>query len=328
MGVRSGIVAIAAVCVICESFPTKLHAQTGQCGRSHFENAEIKEIAGDGTSMSIADCVQQAPGRYAECICTPLKLAVPDSFKSAMAGSYKVGDHVWADATVVKESAQLSFLQLAPLPSTRVRLFVLSMVGLTLLFLAGVLTGWRPLKLIVGEDNRYSNSKFQMALWFWVLLTTYLAEITFRVSYQGWGLFGAVDIPQNLLVLSGLSAITYGGAKAITTAKADAAAQAQAAAPQNAAIPVKTSLKPGEERFFRDLVQDDYSHFDFGDFQMVVVTLIAVSMYLILVFHSLAFIADTKSISLPDVDTTIPASFGLGQGAYLTKKAAGNVGSS
>jgi len=29
---------------------------------------------------------------------------------------------------------------------------------------------------------------------------------------------------------------------------------------------------------------------------------------------------------LPDVDTTILATFGLGQGAYLTKKAVGEVG--
>jgi len=61
---------------------------------------------------------------------------------------------------------------------------------------------------------------------------------------------------------------------------------------------------------------------------MLIVTLVAVGMYLVLTFHFLGFIANIKSISLPDVDTTILASFGLGQGAYLTKKAAGDLGNS
>ena len=74
-------------------------------------------------------------------------------------------------------------------------------------------------KLIVGQDNRYSNSKFQVALWFWILLSSYLAIVVFRCIYAGWDFFGRVNIPQNLLILSGLSALTYGGAKAITTSK-------------------------------------------------------------------------------------------------------------
>ena len=90
----------------------------------------------------------------------------------------------------------------------------------------------------------------------------------------------------------------------------------------------KNALQPGQERFFRDLVQNDVGGFDFGDFQMLVVTFLAVAMYLILIFHFLGSIDFTKTLTLPDVDTTILAGFGLGQGAYLTKKAAGNVGTS
>jgi hypothetical protein len=61
---------------------------------------------------------------------------------------------------------------------------------------------------------------------------------------------------------------------------------------------------------------------------MLVVTFIAVATYLVLVFHFLGTIETAKAISLPDVDTTLLAAFGLGQGAYLAKKAAGNVGQS
>ncbi len=35
-----------------------------------------------------------------------------------------------------------------------------------------------------------------------------------------------------------------------------------------------------------------------------------------------------RIVSLPDIDTTVLAAFGLGQGAYLTKKAFGNAADS
>ncbi len=177
-------------------------------------------------------------------------------------------------------------------------------------------------------------SKFQVALWSWVAMSTYLATIVFRVWHAGWDFFGAVNIPQNLLVLSGLSAITFGGAKAITTAKADAAAHP--VNPPGVAVPRVANPDPknvnarhaGDERFFQDLLQNDAGDFDFGDFQMLVITLVAVVMYLTLIFHFLGSIEFLKTVSLPDVDTTILAGFGLGHGAYLAKKAGGEVGKS
>ena len=208
-----------------------------------------------------------------------------------------------------------------------------------------IVTKWAPLKLIVGQDNRYSNSKFQVALWFWVLLSSYLAIIVFRCLYAGWDFFGRVNIPQNLLIVSGLSALTYGGAKAITTSKVNAAAVAAIAPPTGPATAMtpattvtatavldpldpKRSKLAGQESFSRDLLQNDMGQFDFGDFQMLVVTLIAVGMYLTLIFHFLGSIQFQSTASLPDLDSTVLASFGLGQGAYLTKKAAGNPGTS
>jgi hypothetical protein len=231
------------------------------------------------------------------------------------------------------------------------------------LAIATLMTWGHPFKLIVGLDNRYSNSKLQAALWFWVLLATYLDVLFFRISVAGLDFLGGINIPQNLLLLSGMSAITFTGAKAITTAKVNAAnvsavkdvnaaaapannlvqAAAVAAVDRGADVAVvvppaatasntspqdpKNSLDDGEESFWRDIVQNDFGNFDFGDFQMVIVTLLAIFTYVLAVHHYVGAINLTASTSLPDVDTTILSAFGLGQGAYLAKKAAGNIGS-
>jgi hypothetical protein len=217
-----------------------------------------------------------------------------------------------------------------------------------------------PRQLIISEDNRYSNSRFQMALWFFVLIVTYVAALCLRVwQLHDWTFIGGVNIPKNLLLLSGLSAITYAGAKGITSSKV--AAPEAPGQPRAADRKAKTDdVRPN---FFFDLTHTDGAppvpaqpevlgpppaqgmapavvkpavpaqakgqpQFDFGDFQMVIVTLIAVATYLVLVFNFFGHVEYSKIVSLPDVDTTLLATFGLGQGAYLTKKAVGNVGTS
>jgi len=216
-------------------------------------------------------------------------------------------------------------------PEPRTRAWVLAASAIICLLFYGAFSRLDPRKLIIGEDNRYSNSKFQIALWFFVLITTYIATLCLRVWYAGWEFIGGVNIPQNLLLLSGLSVLTFGGAKAITTSKVEAEKAAGNADPKNSAN--------AQPNFFIDLTQNDGkpavgavpavpSQLDFGDFQMFVITLIAVATYLVLVFNFLGTIETAKVISLPDVDTTILAAFGLGHGAYLTKKAVGTVGQS
>ena len=113
--------------------------------------------------------------------------------------------------------------------------------------------------------------------------------------------------------------MTFAGAKGITTEKV------KSAEAKNLPNP-KPKIKEGSENLWRDLVQNDEGNFDLGDFQMVVVTLLAVAMYLVLIFHFLGSIELRNAVDFPDVDTTILAAFGLGQGAYLTKKAAGDAG--
>ncbi|HOG04430.1 MAG TPA: hypothetical protein PLL14_10645, partial [Accumulibacter sp.] len=72
---------------------------------------------------------------------------------------------------------------------------------------------------VIGADNRYSNSKIQIVLWFGSLFVIYLGTLMLRVYVYGWDLLGGVGITENLLALSGLSAFTYGSAKAITSSQ-------------------------------------------------------------------------------------------------------------
>jgi hypothetical protein len=221
---------------------------------------------------------------------------------------------------------------------------LLSFIGLFVV--STILLGGGVLKLAVGLDNRLSNSKTQVALWFGILITTYVAALFLRAFAAGWDRFGGVDIPKNLALLSGMSAFTFGAAKAIRTnneaKKGQAAAAAVGAAAGGAAVgaavasggvpppatvavvattpPVNRAAKPS----LRDLFTDDNGNVDVGDFQMVIVTLLAVGVYLVQAFNYLHFIPVTLTTTLPDVDSTILATFGLGQGAYLVKKMAGD----
>jgi hypothetical protein len=223
------------------------------------------------------------------------------------------------------------------------RMLVLGGTALLTFLLYFFASGLHPLQLIVGQDNRYSNSKFQVALWFFVLITTYIVTFALRAKA---GVIGQISIPEHLLLLSGMSAFTYAAAKGITTSKVN---EAQA---QGIADPKNTAASPS---LLKNLTHDDGSapivvapagiapgapmallnrgklpSLDLGDTQMVIVTLLAVAAYLYTTLH---FMGNSThlydaTVKLPDVDSTILSIFGIGQGAYITKKAVGNVGQS
>jgi hypothetical protein len=179
------------------------------------------------------------------------------------------------------------------------------------LLLAAIMLGGQPWRLVVGFDNRYSNSKLQLALWFTVVLTSYTAVVILRAIATHGRLIGGVAIPQNLLLLSGLSALTFAGAKAITQGKVDQGAAATGGV---------TKTRADHPQFPRDLFISDSGHADLGDFQMLLVTLLAIGVYAMLLVNFLEVTPMSASLTLPDVDPTILAVFGLGQGAYLAKK--------
>jgi hypothetical protein len=297
---------------------------------SPLQNARVDGIDPDAGTLSVTDCPQlkNDPSSRPLCQGTAFNLKVTDPALKTKLRQFHLGDHIRVafDTTSTVDAIAGNAISYV---SAKYRFSMLLVCALVPLAIATLMTWGNPFKLIVGFDNRYSNSKLQAALWFWVLLATYLDILYFRISVAGLDFLGGISIPQNLLLLSGMSAITFTGAKAITTAKVNSAAN-PIAPPGALVAPTpnpdpKNSLNPGEESFWRDIVQNDFGHFDFGDFQMVIVTLLAICTYVLAVHHYLGVINLTTATSLPDVDTTILSTFGLGQGAYLAKKAAGNV---
>lgn len=282
------------------------------------------------------------------------------------------------------DELQLQRIALTGMPvSQGKRLLALAIGAVVLLLVAILFAGRRAWQFIVGEDNRFSNSKLQLAMWFGILIATYLGTVWLRFVESGYRLIGGVGIPENLLLLSGLSALTFAGAKGVTESKLGqakkekekaaveaevaevkvaaaeaevaklnkaaaeaegaevnkvaaeaavakvnkAAAEAAAAGAKIRVGQAKKRLKIFEAadrpRFLQDLTFDKKERPDFGDFQMLVVALIAVGVYLVQVFEFLAVVDLRPLTELPDVDGTILATFGLGQGAYLAKKYVG-----
>lgn len=299
-----------------------------------WDYVRVVGVASDQTSLDI----EVAPFNDCEPIsktdpnqkCPQLHLVVKDTVVKDRLKQLHAGDRIKVTFTFGENSQNVlsAFCtDSAPEPEPHTRIWVLVVSAAVCLLLYCIFSGFKPQTLIIGQDNRYSNSKFQIAVWFFVLITTYIAVLWLRVWYAGCDFVGGVNIPQNLLLLSGMSVLTFGGAKAITTSKVNA----EKSKPNGNQDPKQAA--GAEANVLRDLTHNDGTanspaRLDFGDFQMLIVTLIAVGTYLVLVFSFLGTIETSKSVTLPDVDTTILAAFTLGHGAYLTKKAVGNVGES
>lgn len=184
-----------------------------------------------------------------------------------------------------------------------------------LYILAYVFTRGHPTELFLGTDNRYSSSKFQTVLWFSLVISAYIAIVSHRIFAAGWSYVGGVDIPPNLLILSGISVLSFTAAKAITVGKVERATAAGNVADMKVSADAPKVL---------DLVTDDANRTDLGDFQMVAITILAVIIYAISAVEFMDHIEFRRVVTMPDVDATLLSIFGLGQAAYLGKKAAGN----
>jgi len=274
-------------------------------------------------------------------VCPASALAQPSSPQPATSAATASAPAATTEPVkAANKAANQSVNPRLPLSRTT-RILAVAAGALITFLLYFLISGLHPLQLIVGEDNRYSNSKFQVALWFFVLIATYIATFGLRAFA---GVIGQIGIPEHLLLLSGMSAFTYAAAKGITTSKVNDAQARGIADPKN------TAASPS---LLRNLTQDDgvapiaaesvvpgaplrllhagrVPSLDLGDAQMVIVTVLAVAVYVYCVLHFMG-IPDklyAATANLPDVDSTILSIFGLGQGAYITKKAVGNVGQS
>jgi hypothetical protein len=227
------------------------------------------------------------------------------------------GDAITVEVDDAVEPEVVNKLQTIQRPvRAYIRLIGLGGSTLVVLLAAIVATRNRPLQFLVGVDNRYSNSQTQLAIWFAVAGIVYLTTLGLRVALLGLDFVGGVGITANLVALTGLSALSFGGAKAITVSKLDALAPGQALAKPPAASP----------RLLIDLFTNDSNRADLGDFQMIAITVAAVAIFAVTAFHWLGLLTISHSVTLPDVDTSLLTAFGLGQGAYLFKKAAVKVG--
>jgi len=274
------------------------------------QKARIDLIAFDNHNLYLTKCATECDG-------AAVTVTYADNLASTIQ-SLRAQDRIsyTADGQSVLQTIKLSSREI----NKTDRIQVMVCAALFYLAVTSLLTWWHPLKLITGQDNRYSNSKFQIFAWFSLLITVYLSTIFLRVTQLSWDLFGGVNIPPHLLLLSGLSALTYGAAKGITVSKVDQAIAKGIADPKPSGIP----------NFWHDMTHNDQpagtpNSFDLGDFQMFLVTLLALGTYTVVAFHFLHTISSLATVPLPDVDTTILASFGLGHGAYLAKKSLGDV---
>ena len=303
---------LAAVTVLWIGMTSAASHASGAGPSTELSNARIDDIDANYASLRVRNCTNGCGGES-------LLVAVRDAGEQKELKTFKTGDHAVIQITKDGDQFVLQTIGIRTVPvSSWRRLAVLTIAALGLFLLSAVLTKFHPLRLVLGQDNRYSDSKSQMAVWFFVGIVTYIAAVYLRATSAGSEFLGGANIPQNLLLLSGMSALSFAGAKGITTNKI------QNAVEQGVTDPKPSARAPS----FWNLVQDDKGNFDIGDFQMLVVTLLAVGMYLVLVFHFLGTLEMRRTIDLPDLDTTILAAFGLGQGAYLAKKAAGTPGES
>jgi hypothetical protein len=279
-------------------------------GMITLNDVRFESIASDQLSMDVMVLPRM----------TPEHLLVRDPALQNLLQPLHQGDHLSILASTENGQAILQTMSVRVVTVGRLFRTVVLLVAIFAFWLVCfLLSGFHPEKLILGEDGRFSNSKFQTVLWFGVLVSSYLATLWLRVHELGGDMLGGINIPQNLLLLSGMSAVTFTAAKGITVAKI-----------QNARAAGALNIKPCAmvAQFWADLTSNDSNEFDLGDFQMLIMTFLAVGTFLTLILYFLGSLEARTIVDLPDVDTTILASFGIGQGAYLTKKAVGELGSS
>lgn len=200
---------------------------------------------------------------------------------------------------------------------------VIALGGALAVILAGaaLATHGRPWRFAVGDDNRLSNSQTQMVLWFGVVAMVYGATLILRAWFLGWEFMGGISMTTNVLAMTGLSGLSFGAAKVVAVQKAASAAAATAAtgvASASAPTPAGDAPRPR----VTDLVCNDYGAADLGDFQMILISGVATVIFACASWEFLTLVDIVKTTQLPDVDTALLGSFGIGQGAYLIKKAA------
>lgn len=161
-----------------------------------------------------------------------------------------------------------------------------------------LITGtWNPLKFAMGEDNRYSISKFQLLLWTVAVLFAYIAVVYARVEQ---GLSADVpNVPDNVLLALGLSGATLVVAKGIKV--------------NNLRTGKELGTTLNDHGPLSTLLTDDDGSLSLHKLQYFVWTFVAIGVFLVSLDQS-------NRLTLPDIDTTLLVLSGIGAGTYLGKK--------
>lgn len=182
-------------------------------------------------------------------------------------------------------------------------------ISLTLIILLAVSGALKTVKggLFVGQDNRYSNSKFQMTIWIFTGIFSYVTLFFQRyfASTDLMSFSSMINIPENLGILMGISAGSFVSAKAITSSQVSSGAI--------------TKLKAANPSLL-DLITDDNKLIDLGDLQMFSWTLIGALIYLLNFYRMWLYMDPSVEVSLPTIDSSILALTGVSQAAYIGKK--------
>jgi hypothetical protein len=175
------------------------------------------------------------------------------------------------------------------------------------------ITNGHPWGFALGLDRRLSNSHTQIYLWFLALTTVYLSELALRVLYAN--VLDGITVPPNLTKLAGVSALSFGAARLNTMVKTGGAAPALLSGKKSLAIghPLRRDL-------LRHLFTNDEGLADLADTQMIVLTAIAVMIYVGVSAAYLANVSLSGRIALPPLDDTLLSGTAVSQGAYLFKK--------
>ena len=231
--------------------------------------------------------------------------------KQALDLGARPGDRIWLtvdDPLDPEHVVQITRIA-RPVPTPQ-RIIALVGAFAVIAALAALATSGKPWRFLVGDDNRLSNSQTQLVLWFGVAAVVYGAALILRAWFLGWDFMGGISMTTNVLAMTGLSGLSFGAAKIVAVQKGP-----------TVPAPTDTPAAPVKPRF-TDLFLNDYGDADLGDFQMILISLAAAIIFACASWRFLTLLDIVQTTTLPDIDTALLGSFGVGQGAYLIKKAA------
>jgi hypothetical protein len=309
--------------------------------------AQITKIATNGSGIEVRKITDKNKAGPPETLTDP---TIKAQLKS---GDLKAGDVVRVTGTQPGGKLGIAIRPPSSVDAGSV-LLTMTLMAVILICVIALLARGKLRWLIVGADNRYSKSKVQFMVWLVVVLTVYLSALWLRFWYSDYLLLGGIQIPAHLLQLAGLSGLSMAAAKGITQSKQSTVANQQASiaaahiagaavgmtpdgrevaafSPAGGLVP-EVVLGPAPSQIktsatnpsWRDLLGTDsasgVSALDLGDFQMLLVTLIALVIYLVSAYLSLSTLEWRASISLPEVDQTLLGLLGVSHLTYLSKK--------